>query len=144
MQLQDRQPTNTLISVASRADMRKYTWKASSAELYDYQRLIGKYNFSACMTGRDTSQAISQLVRYICNPSPKHHKHALRVAQYLSGRASRGISYRKGHRHIHEYGRYSLHFAVDSNCADYFESAKSKTGYVIFMAESPVTWRSKL
>lgn len=144
LDLQHQRPAPTPMSVASRADMRKYKGKASNAELYNYQRLIGKYNFSACMTRCDTSQAMSQLARYMCNPSPQHHKHALRVAQYLSGSASRGLEYTKDHRHIDEFGKYGLHCAVDASFADDFESAKSTTGYVIYMGGSPVIWRSKL
>ncbi|CAD6498717.1 BgTH12-01134 [Blumeria graminis f. sp. triticale] len=144
LELQSQRPVPTPMSVASRLDMKKYNGKASSTELYNYQRLIGKYNFSACMTRCDTSQAMSQLARYMCNPSPHHHKHALRVAQYLSGSANKGLEYTKDHRHVNEFGKYGLHCAVDASFADDFESSKSTTGYVIFMGGSPVIWRSKL
>lgn len=60
----------TSISVASRADMKRYSGKTSRKALYEYQKLIGKYNFSACMTRCGTSQALSKLARYMCNPSP--------------------------------------------------------------------------
>lgn len=96
------------------------------------------------MTRCDISQAMSQLARYMCNPSPQHHKHPMRVAQYLSGSASRGLEYAKDHGHINDFGKYWFHCAVDASFADDFESSKSTTGYVIFMGGSPVIWRSKL
>lgn len=134
----------TPMSVASRADMKRYTGKTSGTELYNYQKLIGNYNFSACMTRCDTSQALSQLARYMCNPSPQHYQHLMRVVRYLSGTSNRGFIYEKEHRHKEDFGKYGLHCAVDASFADDWDSAKSTTGYIIFMAGSPVIWRSKL
>lgn len=104
--LQGQRPVPALMSVASMVDMRKYKGKTSSIELYNYQRLIGKYDFSACMTRCDISQAMSQLARYMCNPSPQHNKYAVRVALYMLGSASSDQEYKKDHRHIDNFWKY--------------------------------------
>ncbi|KAI0991754.1 hypothetical protein K3495_g16433, partial [Podosphaera aphanis] len=138
------QPPDTPMAPSCKPDLKKYSGKATAAELYDYQRLIGKYNFSSCMVRCDTAQATSQMARFMCNPSPEHSRHALRIPQYLSRCPGKGLIYKKDHRHLEKFGKYGLYCAVDSSFADDFDSAKSTTGYVIFMAGSPVIWRSKL
>ncbi|KAI0992476.1 hypothetical protein K3495_g15709 [Podosphaera aphanis] len=140
----EKQYPETPLTPSCKADMKRYTGKATATELYNYQRLIGKYNFSSCMIRCDTAQATSQLARFICNPSPQHLKHASRIPQFLSACPDRGLLYEKDHRHLQKFEKYGLHCAVDSSFADDFDTAKSTTGYVIFMAGCPVIWRSKL
>ncbi|KAI1006505.1 hypothetical protein K3495_g1716 [Podosphaera aphanis] len=64
--------------------------------------------------------------------------------KYLSTCSGRGLFYKKNHRHIQEFGEYVIHCAVNSSFADDFDTAKSTTGYIIFMAGCPVIRRSKL
>ena len=139
-----RKGIETPMSPGSRAEMRRNTSKATAKDLNEFQRLVGKYNFSSCMVRCDTSQATSQMARFMCNPSPKHMHHMLRIPHYLSGCADRGLLYEKNHRHLNEFGEHGLFCAVDSSFADDHDTAKSTTGYVIFMAGGPVIWRSKL
>ena len=136
--------SKTPMSTNSKIDMRKFKGKASEKEIYEFQKLVGKFNFSSCILRCDTAQATSLMARYMCNPSPQHHQHMLRVPRYLSSCLSRSLLYRKDHKHRIDFGEYGLHCAVDSSFADDFDSAKSTTGYVIFMAGCPVVWRSKL
>lgn len=124
--------------------MRRNTGKASANELFKFQRIVGKYNFSSCILRCDTSQATSKMARYMCNPSQQHYNHMVRVANYLASYPNRGIFYEKRHGHVESYGRYGLHCAVDANFADDLDTSKSTTGYVIFMAGVAVIWRSKL
>lgn len=141
-------PTNknfkTPMSTNCKADMRKNAGKSTASNLYEFQRIVGKYNFSSCMVRCDTAQATSQMARFMCNPSPKHHEHLLRIPQYLSNCPSKGLIYQKNHRHRKIFGDFGLHCAVDASFADDYETSKSTTGYVIFMAGNPVVWRSKL
>ena len=143
-EIEKTRTVHTPMSVSSRSDMKRYSSKATAAQLHDFQRLVGKYNFSSCMLRCDTSQATSQMARYMCNPSPKHFEHMLRIAHYLAGCPNKGIKYQKHHRHANKYGEYGLHCAVDSSFADDHDTAKSTTGYVVFLAGNPVIWRSKL
>ncbi|KAI0995048.1 hypothetical protein K3495_g13133, partial [Podosphaera aphanis] len=139
-----RKFVETPMSPGSRVDMRRNTDRATSKELYNFQKLVGKYNFSSCMIRCDTAQATSQMARFMCNPTPQHLQHMMRVPHYLSGCADRGLFYDKNHRHLNEFGELGLFCAVDSSFADDHDTAKSTTGYVIFMAGGPVIWRSKL
>lgn len=134
----------TPLSVGSKTDMKKYNGKATASELYCFQRLVGKYIFSSCMIRCDIAQASSQMARFMCNPSPRNHLHMLRIPQYLSSCPEKGLLYEKNHRHLNDFGNYGLHCAVDSSFGDDYDTAKSTTGYVIFMAGSPVIWKSKL
>ena len=133
----------TPMSLNSKNDMKKNNGKATASELYNFQRLVGKYIFFSCMTRCDTAQATSQMARFMCNPSPQHHQHMLRIPQYLSGCSEKGLLYEKNHRHLNDFGNYGFDCAVDSSFGDNFNTAKSTTGYVIFMAGSPVIWKSK-
>ena len=83
----------TPMYVNSISDMKKNNGKATASELYNFQRLVGKYIFSSCMTRCDTAQATSQMARFMCNPSPQHHQHMLRIPQYLSGCSEKGLLY---------------------------------------------------
>lgn len=124
--------------------MRKYKGRSSPSQINEFQKLVGKFNFSSCMLRCDTAYSTSQMARYMSNPSPRHSEHMLRVPQYLSTFLDRGLLYRKHHRHRTDYGKNGLHCAVDASFADDFDTAKSTSGYVIFMAGNPVIWRSKL
>lgn len=126
----------TPISVRYKQGLRRHTGKATANELFNYQRLVGKYNFSSCMTRCDTSYTTSLMARFMCNPSPENYQYMLRIPQYLSNCLGRGILYEKNHRHREKYGIYGLHCAVDASFADDYDTAKSTTGYVIFMAGS--------
>lgn len=139
-----RKVIETPMSPGSRAKMRRNTSKATAKDLNEFQRLVGKYNLSSCMVQCDTSQATSQMAYFMCNPSPQHTHHMLRITHYLSGCADRGLFYEKNHRHLNEFGEHGLFCAVHSSFADDHNTAKSTTGYVIFMAGGPIIWRSKL
>lgn len=56
----------------------------------------------------------------------------------------KGLVYERQHRHIGEFATYGLHYTIDSSFADDHDTAKSTTGYVVFMAGSPVICNSKL
>lgn len=139
-----RSMPDTPMTPGCKSDLKRNTGKATAEGLYDYQRLIGKYNFSSCMVRCDTAQATSRMARLMCNPSPQHYQHALQIPKYLSTCPGRGLFYEKNHHHIQEFGDYGIHCAVDASFADYFDTAKSTTEYIIFMAGCPVIWRSKL
>lgn len=106
---------DTPLSPSFKIDLKKNPGKATATELYNFQRLVGKYNFAACTVRCDISQSTSQMARFMCNPSPKHYQHALRIPRYLATCLDRCLVYRRDHRHISEFGSYGLHCALDSN-----------------------------
>ncbi|RYP46575.1 hypothetical protein DL769_011380 [Monosporascus sp. CRB-8-3] len=123
----------------------RYEGKADKQDIFNYASLVGKFNFSSCITRPDTAFATSTWARFMSNPSPKHRECIKRLPRYLKGTSKLSIRYRKlDEKHPHyAYNKLGLFMAVDASFADDPDTAKSTTGYVLFMAGGPVAWASK-
>ncbi|RYP37869.1 hypothetical protein DL768_010826 [Monosporascus sp. mg162] len=124
----------------------RHNGEASKEDTFEYASLVGKFNFSSCISRPDTAFATSTWARFMSNPSPRHQECIKRLPRYLNGTADLSLRYRKLERdHPHQkYNNLGLFGAVDTSFADDSESAKSTTGCVFFMAGAPVSWFSKL
>lgn len=131
-------------------DHKQYTVQnqgtATKDETFEYASLVGRFNFSSCVTRPDTAYTTSTWARFMSNPSPEHIDCIKRLPRYMSGTTDLSIRYRalnKEHPH-YRYNSFGLFGAVDSSYGDSPDSGKSTTGYVFYMAGAPVAWISKL
>lgn len=92
----------------------------------------------------DGSQTTSRMARIMCNLSHLHNWNAPIVPQYLANFLDRALVCERQHCHSHEFVNFGSYYAVASIFADDYDTTKSTTSYVIFMAEIPFFLRSKL
>lgn len=96
-------------------------------------------------TRRDCAMAVHQCARFSSNPRVPHEQALKRIGRYLLGNSDRGISIRAG-KLMH------LDCCVDADfCglfnyedADDADSARSRTGYLLTLADIPILWSSKM
>jgi hypothetical protein len=77
------------------------------------------------------------------NPSPAHLAGLKRMLRYLRGYIGKFIRYKLLENHPHRaYNDLGLLAAIDASYASNSENLRSVTGYVFFMGDAPVLWRS--
>jgi hypothetical protein len=101
-----------------------------------YQKLVGSF-LCICNTCRpDISYAVNQLCRLMSYPNYKHLDAALHLLRYLAGTVELGIAYRST-------GNKRPYFYADSDDGS-DETRRSCAGYISFLADGPIYWKSKL
>lgn len=143
----DVNPTHTpFVTDHKKKAVRREKGNAIKEETFEYASLVGRFNFSSCISRLDTAYATSIWARFMSNPSLDHQECIKRLSRYLKGTSDMSIRYRKLEKK-HSYYKYNslgLFGAVDLSFSDCIDTGKSTTGYVFFMAGSPIAWLSKL
>eukprot|EP00041_Stephanoeca_diplocostata_P006114 m.75724 g.75724 ORF g.75724 m.75724 type:complete len:1030 (+) comp16183_c0_seq2:5733-8822(+) len=101
-----------------------------------YQQLLGTLSYIATTTRPDIAFAVSALGQVAKNPSHTNVKHAHRTLGHLNRTSNFSLQYNI------TSGTNSLTGYVDASYADSL-SHRSQTGYIIFLNDGPVSWRSK-
>jgi len=100
-----------------------------------YRRLIGCLVYLT-LTRPDISYAVQHLSQFLHDPAEPHYQAALHVLRYPKGRAHKGLFYSA-----------SCDFLLTAYCdADWGScqfSARSLTGYCVFLGSSLVSWKTK-
>lgn len=100
-----------------------------------YRRLIGKLLYLN-MTRPDISFAVQHLSQFIQAPAAPHLTAAMHVLHYLKGTINTGLFYRS-------QNDLSLKAYCDSDWDNCIFSAKSVSGYAIFLGDSLISWKTK-
>ena len=92
-------------------------------------------------TRPDITYPIIKLARFVSNPAPEHVTAAKRVLQYLKATIDYKINYTAtsnttSNNYISGY--------CDSDYAGDLIKAKSTIGFIFFLAEGLISWKSKL
>ena len=101
---------------------------------YPYREAIGSLLYLSNGTRPDIAYAVSQLSRHLENPTELELLRLKRVFRYLAGTQEFKLNFQK-----HGEG---LRAFADSSYAEESDR-KSRTGYVITLANGPISWRSK-
>ena len=112
---------------------------------WNYRSIIGMLLYLSTNTRPDITFAVSQAARFSHSPKQSHATAVKMILRYLKRTADRGME-------IKPSGTLDLHCFVDADFAglhgrepDYVpESAKSRTGYIVFMGNCPIIWKSHL
>ena len=118
--------------------------------LFNYASVVGMLQYLQAHSRPDITFAVSQCARFVHSPRRSHEKALERIGRYLKGTSDKGLVYRP------QLDEGSL--VLDIDCyvdADFAglwphedkldpTSVKSRTGFVICIANCPVIWTSKL
>lgn len=115
--------------------------EASSQEEKDemkqvpYRELIGSLNYLANTTRPDLAFVTNVLSRFCANLGSIHWRAAKHVLRYLIGTSTFGITYIKSEKPLQAY--------VDSDWGGNIDDRRSCTGFILTLAEGPISWKSK-
>ena len=124
-----------------------------------YRELVGRVNHLAVMTRPDISVAISQLARFVADPTRRHTVAAKHLLRYLCGTTSLGLIYARtptplccfdsqpgGMHSAFNAHPNQLQCFVDANWAPEGGEVKRKstTGLVFMFNGAAIAWTSKL
>ena len=112
---------------------------------YSYKSVIGMLLYLAGHSRPDITMAVSQVARFTQSPKRSHEKALERIGQYLKGTKKRGLILRPT-------DSLDVDAYVDTDFAGMAlkedrndpTSVKSRTGFVICVANCPIIWYSKL
>jgi hypothetical protein len=113
--------------------------------LVQYSSVVGMLLYLSGHTRPDIAFAVHQCARYTFQPTNRHVTALKRIGRYLKGTQDKGLIMRPTSKiHVDCYpdadfaGLYNKEDAQDPHCV------RSRTGYVICVANCPVIWKSKL
>ena len=113
---------------------------------FHYRRVIGKLNFLEKSTRADCAYAIHQCARFCVDPKVEHGKAVKWIGRYLKGTQDKGIIMKAD-------PTKGLEVMVDADFAGAWDkelagqdmdTARSRHGFVIMYAGTPVIWASSL
>ena len=100
-----------------------------------YRKLVGKLNFLT-NTRMDITYSVQHLSQFLQAPREPHLKVAFHVLRYLKNDLSQGIFMTK-------HADCTITAYCDSDWAACSDSRKSVSGYIVFLGDSPIGWKSK-
>jgi hypothetical protein len=117
----------------------------SHSEKWEYRSLVGMLMFLANNTRPDIAYATHQCARFSHSPKASHSLAIKRIVRYLKGTPEMGII-------MTPTKTLTVDCYVDADFAGLFGAedsqnpicAKSRTGYVLFLANCPLMWVSKM
>jgi len=115
-------------------------------EEFSYAALVGQLLYLAGHTRPEIAYAVNQCARYMFNPKRSHEKAIIRIGRYLKSTRTKGLILKPsgGLCNINAYpdadfaGLYGHESPTDPACV------KSRTGFVICIANCPIMWKSTL
>ena len=105
------------------------------ADAKPYRELIGSLMYLMISTRPDIDNAIIQLSRFMTNWGLAHWQAAIDLLIYVQSTSRLGITYHRGSANLVGY--------TDSNWAGNVDNARSTTGYIFYLANGPISWKSK-
>lgn len=116
------------------------------ADEYNYASVVGMLLYLANNTRPDITYAVSQCARYSHRTTDLHSKYLKRIGRYLLHTRTKGmiLTPSEGNISINCYvdadfaGLWKVTEVTDPHCV------RSRTGFIIFVNECPVIWKSRL
>jgi hypothetical protein len=114
---------------------------------FSYPSVVGQLNYLQGHSRPDITLATSQVARFVHSPKRSHELALIRLGRYLKGTAAKGIILRpislsKLNIDVYVDAAFACGWGTENGTNP--ESVKSRTGYIIEIADCPVLWVSKL
>ena len=114
-------------------------------EAWNYRSIIGMLLYLSTNTRPDIAFAVSQAARFSNNPKQSHATAVKTIVRYLVGTKNKGTI-------VTPTGQLDIQLYVDADFAGLHRkepdadrnSARSRTGYVLFLGGFPLIWKSHL
>ena len=114
-------------------------------ETWNYRSIVGMLLYLSSNTRPDISFAVSQVARFCHNPRKSHASAVKMIVRYLAGTVDQGII-------VPPVKSLKLRCYVDADFAGLYKqdpstdssSAKSRSGFIIFLGSCPLIWKSYL
>ena len=114
-------------------------------EAWSYRAICGMLLYLSTNTRPDIAFAVSQVCRFSSRPTKKHATAVKTIVRYLKGTMNKGTTYFPSKW-------LELDLYVDADFCGLFnqeedrnpDSARSRTGYIVFLNQCPVLWKSVL
>jgi hypothetical protein len=135
--LEDCNPSYTPMDPKVKLEPNKET--ATKQQVKWFQGLIGSLLYLMLATRVDIAYSVIKLSRYAINPSETHIIALKRVLKYLKATPNYGITYTINN----SLSNYLIGYS-DADYAGDINTAKSTSGYIFFIANGPISWKSKL
>jgi Reverse transcriptase (RNA-dependent DNA polymerase) len=125
--------------------LRRHPNSETFDEHFNYRSVIGKLNFLEKSTRPDISCATHQCARFASNPKKEHGKAVEWLCRYLASTRDKGIILKPTEQSFDVYvdADYVGNWDPETASND-IDTARSRTGYVVFYAGCPIIWKSKL
>ena len=116
-------------------------------ETFSYASVVGQLNYLSGHSRCDITMATSQVARYIHRPRRSHELALIRIGRYLKGTLDKGIILRPKltdelQTNLYVDAAFACGWGTEVGTNP--DSVKSRTGYIIEIANCPVLWVSKL
>jgi Reverse transcriptase (RNA-dependent DNA polymerase)/gag-polypeptide of LTR copia-type/Integrase core domain len=134
--ISNKNPKYTPIKATIKLEPNKE--QAKGTEIKWFQAAIGSLLYLAMATRPDIAYSVILLARYSTNPGQEHIAAVNNLFKYLSKTKELGIVYTRENNIDYISGYCDADYAGD------IASAKSTSGYIFYIANGPVTWKSKL
>ena len=105
------------------------------ADTKPYRELIGSLMYLMISTRPDIACALIELSRFMSNWGTTHYNAALDLLIYVQATSHLGITYHRGPATLVGF--------TDANWAGNIDNARSTTGYIFYLANGPISWKSK-
>lgn len=112
---------------------------------FNYRSAVGIAMYLANNTRLDCAMAVHQCARFCANPRVPHEQAIKRVGRYILGTMDRGLRIRAGnHMRLDCYVDADFCGLFNYEDADDADSARSRTGFLLTLADIPILWSSKM
>ena len=146
LRLNDENTVTKSTPIASSKQLLRHVDSPPFDAHFDYRRIIGKLNYLEKCSRPDISCAVHQAARFVADPRFEHGKAIKWLGRYLKGNKDKGIYYQPDlSQGFQVYVDASFAGNWDPTVASWdSDTARSRTGYIIFYAACPIVWASKM